>query len=289
MLALDLPLTQTQVNACNGSSFLCQYDYVTIGFSIFCALLTFLIVYLVARHLSHRRPGKLQMIFELVYGYIRDLTYTSVSEDADFVITIALTIALFILISNWIDFLPLPDPIRPIMSDVNVPFAMGIVVFFVTQWYSFKVLGVKGYFRRLSRPFDMHPIVRTLFIPLNILEDILKPITLALRLFGNIFAGTIMVALIAAFTQFLSGLHPFGSAVANYPVRGVLGFAGVVLLGAWKAFDVFLIGAIQAFIFMLLTIIYFQMAREGDEEEGHGTTHDTHQERKQGEHSLATT
>src|SRR6202030_1640789 len=86
--------------------------------------------------------------------------------------------------------------------------------------------------------------------------------TLSLRLFGNIFAGGVMIALIA-------GLGTFA-----LPLVGTVGgtVIGTLLLAVWKAFDVLFIGFIQAFIFMLLTVIYFGMAREGLEHEHVSTT-----------------
>ncbi len=106
--------------------------------------------------------------------------------------------------------------------------------------YGIRQQGVKGYFSHFLEPFPV-------LLPLNILEELIKPITLALRLFGNIFAGGIMLALI--------GLLP------------------VFVLWApnllWKAFDMF-IGLIQAFIFALLTVLYFAMAGAGHGDEDHG-------------------
>jgi F-type H+-transporting ATPase subunit a len=117
----------------------------------------------------------------------------------------------------------------------------------VVQAYSIKVQGIRGYVRRFTKPFEFNWVVRAVFIPLNIIEEVVKPITLSLRLFGNIFAGLVMVDLLSELPVFLAWV----------PVT------------AWKLFDVFFIGTIQAFIFMLLTVIYFGMAREGLEEEGH--------------------
>jgi F-type H+-transporting ATPase subunit a len=86
-----------------------------------------------------------------------------------------------------------------------------------------------------------------------------KPLTLSLRLFGSIFAGAVMIALIAGF------------GTLALPVVGTAGgsFIGIALLLLWKAFDVLFIGLLQAFIFMLLTVIYFGAAREGIEHQHH--------------------
>src|SRR5205807_3432308 len=96
--------------------------------------------------------------------------------------------------------------------------------------------------------------------PLNIIEEIAKPLTLALRLFGNIFGGLLMLWV-------LTNLLP------QIPLPVIPQLISIVLVAGWKVFDVGLIGLIQAFIFALLTIIYFEQAREGIEAEQHATTH----------------
>ena len=203
-----------------------------------------------ARRLSSGVPGKLQMVMEFLLDYARGMIRDSVDEDAMFILPIAATIALYILIANWIDFFPSPSHLFfPANADLNQTLAMSMVVILIVQWYSIKVQGIGGYLRRFTKPFELPLLVRILFIPLNIIEEVVKPITLALRLFGNIFAGLLMVYLLTLLPIFISP----------------------VFVAGWKFFDVFFVGTIQAFIFMLLTIIYFGMAREGLEEHGHGS------------------
>jgi F-type H+-transporting ATPase subunit a len=125
------------------------------------------------------------------------------------------------------------------------------------------VLGFRGYLRRFTKPFELPILARIAFTPLNIIEEIAKPLSLALRLFGNIFGGLVMVFLLT-----LGYVAFAGSSLVQTAASPIW----VILLVGWKLFDVFLIGTIQAFIFMLLTIIYFGMAREGLEEEHHGAT-----------------
>jgi len=73
---------------------------------------------------------------------------------------------------------------------------MAIVVIVIVQWYSIHVLGFRGYLRRFTKPFELPLIGRIFFTPLNIIEEIAKPLSLALRLFGNIFGGLVMVYLL---------------------------------------------------------------------------------------------
>jgi F-type H+-transporting ATPase subunit a len=225
----------------------CDLNQDTLISSAVAIAVTLAIAFVVARRLRAGRPGKLQMLLEFFLGYIKDLVHETVDEGADFIVPIAATIGFYILVANWIAFLPLARPLQPAASDLNQTLAMAIVVIAVVQVYSLRVLGFRGYLRRFTKPFEFNWVVRAVFIPLNLIEEIVKPITLSLRLFGNIFAGLVMVELLSQLPVFIAWI----------PVT------------AWKLFDVFFIGTIQAFIFMLLTVIYFGMAREGLEEEGH--------------------
>ena len=248
------PGTHPTVSLCHGSNFICTYNYDTLisqrardprhagdraG---------------VAYRLRRGTPHKLQMVFEVLLGYVRNLTFETVAEDAGFVIPLAATIFFFILFANWLDFFPLAPPVEPANADINLTLAMALVVIVMVQWYSARVLGWKKFFYRYTHPFDAPMIMRVVFVPINIITEIAKPISLALRLFGNIFGGVVVVYLLTlAFRTFATS-------------GGVLSAISPLWIGAlviWKLFDVFLIGTIQAFIFMLLTIIYFGMAREG--------------------------
>ena len=142
---------------------------------------------------------------------------------------------MFILIANWLEVIPTGYP-RELLGaptgDVNLPYAMAIFVIVLVHVASFRARGVKGYASHYLKPF---PIL----LPINVIEEITKPITLSLRLFGNMFAGGLMVALIGLLPVFVV---PAGDVV-------------------WKLFDMF-IGFIQAFIFALLTVVYFGIAMD---------------------------
>ncbi len=248
-------VTQPTTAICNSPPLLtnpipissCDLNQDTLISSALAIIVTLIIVFAVARHVRPGRPGKLQMVLEWFLSYVKNLVHDSVGEGSDFIIPIAATIGLYILVANWIAFIPLARPFQPAAADINQTLAMAVVVVGVVQAYSLRVLGVRGYFRRFTKPFEFNWAIRVVFIPLNIIEEVVKPITLSLRLFGNIFAGLVMVELLSQLPIFLAWL----------PVA------------IWKVFDVLFIGGIQAFIFMLLTVIYFEMAREGLEEEGH--------------------
>lgn len=238
-------------------------NYLTLITSLISALLTLAIAFIVKGVLVGGRPGRLQALFEWLYAYVRGEVENTIAPEAGFVVPLAGTIGLFILIANWLDILPLSIfGLEPSTADINQTAAMAIVVFILVQGYSIQMLGLGGYLRRFTKPFDLSLPMRIAMTPLNIIEEIVKPVTLALRLFGNIFAGSVMVFLIGVL---LGGL-PLGQ-VGAFSIGGIA-ISGV-LTALWKAFDVLFIGAIQAFIFMLLTIAYFGQAREGLEEEEH--------------------
>jgi len=244
-----------------GCGQLCTLNYDSLISSALAILATLGVAFWLRSKLRSGEPGRVQAVFELGYDALRSLVRTNVAEDALFIIPLALTLFLYILVANWIEFLPLG--LVPILhganADLNQTLAMAIVVIVVVQWYSISVLGLAGYLRRFTKPFELPWPARVFFTPLNILEELTKPVTLAMRLFGNIFAGAAIIGLIVGF------------ATLSLPVVGTVGgtIIGTVLLVVWKAFDVLFIGFIQAFIFMLLTVVYFAAAREGLEHQHH--------------------
>jgi F-type H+-transporting ATPase subunit a len=244
-----------------GCGILCTFNYDSLISSAIAIAATLAVAFWVRSKLREGEPSKVQAIFEWGYDQLRSLIKTNVSDDALFIIPLAMTIFLYILIANWIEVFPLA--FFPILhganADLNQTLAIGLIVFFVVQWYSVRVLGLGGFLRRFTKPFELPLPARIVFIPLNILEELVKPATLALRLFGNIFAGAVMIGLIATFGTLQ--LPVVGSVPATV--------LGALLLAVWKAFDVIFIGFIQAFIFMLLTVIYFGAAREGIEHQHH--------------------
>jgi F-type H+-transporting ATPase subunit a len=159
-------------------------------------------------------------------------------------VPIGVTLFLFILICNWIGFIPsamhpgssaeiLPAP----TGDVNLPLAMALMVIVWVHIESFRARGFGGYFKHYTQPFKA-------LLPINIIEEITKPITLTFRLFGNLFSGGLMIAVMTTLLPIY--VVPFGEII-------------------WKPFDLF-IGAIQAYIFMLLAILYFSFATSHEEE-----------------------
>ncbi len=185
-------------------------------------------------------PSKLQLFWEFVVGTVADQVENSLGPKYRRVVPLGVTIFMLVLVADWLEILPgiyhntdySPAP----TADVNLTYAMGILVFVLTNVASIRARGFGGYIKHFFRK----PIA---MFPLHIIEEIAKPLTLALRLFGNLFSGGIMIALLLSFP---------------YPK---FSFFSLVLTPVWKLFDMF-IGAIQAFIFALLTILYYQFATE---------------------------
>lgn len=244
-----------------GCGTLCTLNYDSLISSAIAILATLGVAFWLRSKLRSGEPGRVHAVFEFGYEALRDLIKTNVAEDALFIIPLALTLFLYILVANWIEFLPLGfvPIVHGANADLNQTLAMAVVVIVVVEWYSISVLGFAGWLRRFTKPFELPLAARIVFVPLNIIEEVTKPVTLAMRLFGNIFAGTAIIGLIVGF------------ATLSLPVVGTVGgtIIGSFLLIVWKAFDVLFIGFIQAFIFMLLTVVYFAAAREGLEHQHH--------------------
>jgi F-type H+-transporting ATPase subunit a len=194
------------------------------------------------RRVTSKTPNGTQLIFETVTENVqRQVASTMGIQTAPFVVPLAITLFLFLLIANWLAVIPTghhPEYVPPPASDVNLTYALALLVIVWVHVTGVRKKGFRGYYRHLARP-------HWVMIPINLIEEIARPITLALRLFGNIFSGVIMVSLIGLFPAF------------------ILWAPNVI----WKLFDLF-IGLIQAFIFALLTVLYFGSAAP-DEEGAH--------------------
>lgn len=183
------------------------------------------------RQITAGVPGKLQLAFESLVSYIHDLVEESMGvKVAPFVVPLATTLFAFILIANMVEVVPTQDRLISPTSDINLTAAMALLVVGWVHITGIQKKGLLGY----VRSFTGAP---RWLIPFRGLEEVAKPLSLALRLFGNLFAGGLMIQLIALLPSF------------------VLWLPTVV----WKLFDMF-IGGIQALIFALLTVVYFSHA-----------------------------
>jgi F-type H+-transporting ATPase subunit a len=179
------------------------------------------------------------LCFESVTGAVRSQVESTMGiRTAPMVVPLAITLFMFILIANWIAIIPTghkPEYMPPPASDVNLAYALALLVIGWMHATGIRKKGFRAYYAHLAKP-------HWAMFPINLIEELARPVTLALRLFGNIFSGVIMVSLIALFP-------------------GYILWAPVVI---WKLFDMF-IGLIQAFIFALLTILYFGSVAPSEE------------------------
>ena len=191
-------------------------------------------------------PTGLQLFWEAITIQLRDQIETSIGlRIAPFVLPLAVALFVFILAANWLSVLPLQysdstgphELLQPASSDINFTLALALFVFVFYHAAGIWRHGLIGYLVKVVKGHI------ALLAPVNIVEEITKPVSLSLRLFGNMFAGGIMVALIGLFPWFIMWLPN----------------------AIWKSFDLF-IGAIQAFVFALLTILYFSQSMEREPE-----------------------
>ncbi|MEQ8691734.1 MAG: F0F1 ATP synthase subunit A [Pseudomonadales bacterium] len=204
-------------------------------------------------------PGGLQNGVEMVVDFIDDTTQSIFEHKNDLVAPLALTIFVWVFFMNLMDLIPV-DWIPMLASaagishmkivpttDPNITMAMALTVFGLILYYSIKRKGAWGFFKELA----FHPFPPWLF-PVNLILEgvtlIAKPLSLGLRLFGNLYAGEMIFVLIALM---------FGAGIVTFIVGGIFQWV-------WAVFHVLII-TLQAFIFAVLTIVYLAQAHDVEE------------------------
>lgn len=236
-----------------------QWNVDTLGWSIAIGLLFLAFFRSVAKKASSGVPTKTQAFVEMVFDFVDDNVKSTFHGKSALIAPLALTIFVWVLLMNLLDLVPvdvLPsiagligqygfgmDPHDVYMkavptTDLNMTFALALGVFALILFYSIKVKGIGGFAKELSmQPFG-HPI----FIPVNLVLEIVtllaRPLSLGLRLFGNLYASELIFILIAT-----------------------IGFFQLPLHFVWAVFHI-LVLPLQAFIFMMLTIVYLSLACE---------------------------
>jgi F-type H+-transporting ATPase subunit a len=244
----------------------------TVFFSVALALLFGGSFYFAARTAKAGVPRGFQGFVELLVDKVNEQVTDSFHGTNKLLAPLALTIFCWVLLFNAMDILPvdlLPWAAHSVgiehlkvvpTTDLNTTFAMALTVFVLIIYYSIKVKGLGGFAAELTmQPFvSKNIVVKILLIPVNLLLEIVpflaRPISLSLRLYGNLFAGEMIFLLLAALTlhgvQQLSGVGGWVLLVAQF---------ALALL--WAIFHLLVI-TLQAFIFMVLTIVYLSMAQE---------------------------
>lgn len=213
----------------------------------------------VARGATSGVPDRRQAFVELLFGFIDDQVKGIFHGKRDFVAPTALTVFVWVLLMNAMDFLPVDimawiltnvfhqDEFRIVpTADVNTTFALSLSVWLLMIYFSIAVKGLGGFIHELfCAPFGGNPILWPFNFLFNLVEYVSKPLSHSLRLYGNMYAGEIIFLLLWLWAATsLSGA-----------------FFGAVLGVGWSIFHI-LIVVLQAYIFMMLTIVYISMAHE---------------------------
>jgi len=209
-------------------------------------------------------PTGAQNFMESVVGFIDTTVTDNFPVHNPLIAPLAFTVFVFIALINTIDILPAfligniahlfgVEHFRPVpTNDLNLPAAMAVSVFVLVLYYEFKLKPMHFLRELVMEPFTslvpiyLRPFVMPINLILKLVEEVAKPLSLSFRLFGNMFAGEVIFLLIAFLL--LGG--------------GAIGMAAGFFVGvAWTIFHLF-IGLLQAFIFMILTVVYLSIAHQ---------------------------
>lgn len=213
--------------------------------------------YLVAKRATTGVPGRLQGFIELIVEFVDGTVKDIFPGDRKFLAPLALTIFVWVFMMNLVDLIPVDFVAKGTESvglhnwkavpttDLNTTFALSLMVFILTIFFSFKAKGAGGFVHELfTAPFGSNPLFWIPNFVLNVIEYLSKPVSLAMRLFGNMYAGELIFILLALLGTSWMWLLP-----------------SAVLSAAWAIFHILII-LLQAFIFMVLTVVYIAMAHE---------------------------
>ena len=234
----------------------------TLFWSISMGVLGCFIMWMAARRATSGVPGRFQAAVEMVFEMVDNQAKGIVHGDRSFIAPLALTVFVWVALMNSLDFLPVDmfsqafyylgiEHIFPYhrvvpTADLNGSLGIALGVFILMIYYSIKIKGLGGWIHELfSAPFGIYMAPFNLL--LNIIEYAAKTVSLGMRLFGNMFAGELLFLLIAL----------LGAMATTF------GFIGHIIAGSvWAIFHI-LIVFLQAFIFMMLTLVYIGQAHEG--------------------------
>jgi F-type H+-transporting ATPase subunit a len=239
-------------------------NYDTIITSAILGVLVLGFLWLVTRKATSGVPSKTQAFVELSVDFVNEQVKSLFHHDYRFVAPVALTVFVWVLFMNAMDFLPV-DVMAWIYehvfhlhtwrsvptADVNTTFALALSVFALMIYYSIKIKGLGGWLHELVcspfgiKPLWASPLLVAFNLLFNLIEYISKPLSHSLRLYGNMYAGEIIFLLLGLW--------------AATGVAGVI-IGGLLHVG-WSIFHI-LIVALQAYIFMMLTVVYIAMAHE---------------------------
>lgn len=201
-------------------------------------------------------PGKAQFVTESVYGMVRNGLARDIIGSREFLRFVPLLFTMFtlILVNNLFGIIP---PIQfPTMSRFGFPLALALIVYVVYHAVGIKSMGLVGYFKHMVPPGLPTAIVPLIFFLELLTYFVTRPVTLALRLFGNMFAGHILLLLCV-----LGGEHLLFEGDGAVKIAGVAAFLGGFVMTLFEGFVQFL----QAYVFTLLTALYLAGAVAADD------------------------
>jgi len=231
-------------------------------FSLLLGLIFVLTFHAVAKKATAGVPSGMQNFVEMIVDFVQTQVKEVFPHANSLVAPLALTIFVWVFLMNFMDIIPvdwLPSaagalgvPYLKVVpsTDVNITFGLSLAVFVLMYIFNIKFKGVGGFAKEvLTHPFG--PWLFPVNLVLRIVEDVAKPVSLALRLFGNLFAGELIFILIALMmAQAFTGIA--GAFLAG---------GGVLLHLGWAIFHILVI-TLQAFVFMVLTVVYLGAAAE---------------------------
>lgn len=241
-------------------------NYDTVVFSVLLLLVSLWLLYMAAKEATNGVPGKWQCAVEMVVDMVEEQSKSIVHGDRSFIAPCALTVFVWVILMNAIDLIPvdlLPaiaslfgvHYLRPLpTADLNGTLGISVSVLVLCIYYSLKIKGAGGFVHELfTAPFGNNILLWPFNLALNLIEYLAKTVSLGMRLFGNMYAGELLFFLIA-----LLG----GYALSFGVVGGSLSVLGQVVAGlCWWLFHI-LIVLLQAFIMMMLTLVYLGQAHD---------------------------
>jgi F-type H+-transporting ATPase subunit a len=245
------------------------YHLDTLFWSILVGVFACFVMFMVSRRFTVGVPTRLQAAVEILVEMVETQAKSIIHGNRAFIAPLALTIFVWVSLMNALDFLPvdLPGKIIELLglshvihnhrivptADINATLGMSFGVLCLIIWYSFKIKGVKGFSHELiTAPLGKFPLLWPFNFALNIVEYLAKFVSLGMRLYGNMYAGELIFLLIAL----------LGSTWHFAADASIFGFLGHIFLGVvWAIFHILVI-FLQAFIFMMLTLIYLGQAHD---------------------------
>jgi len=244
----------------------------TLFWSITLGLLSVLILARAAAKATSGVPGRFQAAVEILVEMVESQSKSIVHGDRTFIAPVALTVFVWIFFMNAMDLLPLDvlpniwswmfgiaghDPHHAYMrvvptADLNATLGMSLGVLILCLYYNVKIKGFGGWMHELfTAPFGSHPVLYPVNFAMQMIEFVAKTVSHGMRLFGNMYAGELIFMLIAL----------MGAAWAGTAGSGLLWLGGVFAGTVWAIFHILII-TLQAFIFMMLTLVYIGQAHE---------------------------